>query len=230
MKASPPPERSRARILGPRAIVVLEDPRAGSRGKVRILARSDRLLEVESLTGSDAPFPWAAGTGLQLRAARPFGLFCYWAIVAEAGGEGRGVLKLDPSCPKRRQMRGYFRMPVRLAALVETRSRSVTTPMLRASNLSGSGILLDDPGGLLAPGARVRLGLPIAPSGELMRLSARVVRMQASPRRAALTFDRITEGERLIVLRYLFREYCRRRKRRRFPRIDGARITPIKRT
>jgi hypothetical protein len=219
----------RARILGAGAFVTLEDRERGTRSRVRIRTRVDRIVEVEPLPGSGTSPQWMAGTSLVLRAARPSGLFCYRVIVEGVTPEGWGLLRLDPAPPRRRQLRGYFRMPVRFGVLLEVSSEEQTAPMLRACNLSGSGILLYDPDEVLQPQSRVRLGLPMGPNGEILRLPARVIRVQKDPRRVALVFDAITETSRLLLLRFLFREHRKRRKLGQSEMGYLAPVTPIER-
>jgi c-di-GMP-binding flagellar brake protein YcgR len=228
MKArpSPPP---RARILGAGAVVTLEDPEQGTRSRVRVRSRENRVVRVEPLPGANVSLRWREGANLTLRAARPSGLFCYRATVEGATDEGWGVLRLEAAPPRRRQLRGYFRMAVRFGVLLEVSPEQRTAPMLRACNLSGSGILLHDPNRLLALRSQVRLGLPLGPAGEIVRLPARVIRTQDDPPRAALAFDEISETSRLLLLRYLFREHRKRRKRGHSSMGFLAPVTPIER-
>ena len=228
MKArpSPPP---RARILGSGAVVTLEDGDQGTRSRVRVRSRANRLVHVEPLPGSGVSLRWTQGAAMVLRAARPSGLFCYHATVEGVTDEGWGILRLDSAPPRRRQLRGYFRMGVRFGVLLEVGPGERTAPMLRACNLSGSGILLHDPDRLLLASSRVRLGLPLGPNGEILRLPARVIRIQDDPPRAALAFEGISETSRLLLLRYLFREHRKRRKRGRSSMGFLAPVTPIER-
>jgi c-di-GMP-binding flagellar brake protein YcgR len=119
-------------------------------------------------------------------------------------------------------------MRVRLGALLEVPTHAVTAPMLRVCNLSGSGMLVRDPDHLLTEGRQVRLGLPIGPSGEIVRLQSRVVRVQSSQGTAGVCFEEITESVRLVILRYLFKEHRKRKHRSR--RGLSAAIMPLERT
>lgn len=219
----------RARVIGRGAVVTLEDPEAGTRNRMRIVSRSGRIVEVEPLPGSGVLPCLRNGAKFTLRAARPSGLFCFQATVEGTTAEGRGVLRLDDTRPRRRQLREYFRMPVRFGVILEVPTGEQMAPMLRARNLSGSGILVLDPDGLLPASARVRIGIPLGPSGEIVRLPARVVRVQEAPRRAALAFDGLSEVSQLLLLRYLFREHRRRRKLGHSPMGYLAPVTPIER-
>ncbi len=219
----------RARVIGAGAVVTLEDPEQGTRSRMRILSRFDRIIEVEPLPGAGVLPHLRDRASLTLRAARPSGLFCFQATVERTTADGRGVLRLGDAPPRRRQLRGYFRMPVRFGVLLDVPSEEQMAPLLRARNLSGSGILLLDPDGRLLMAARVRVGIPVGPNGEIIRLTARVVRVQEGPRRAALVFDGISEALRLLLLRHLFREHRRRRKLGLSPMGYLAPVTPIER-
>jgi hypothetical protein len=219
----------RARVIGAGAVVTLEDPENGARSRMRILSRSGRIVEVEPLPGSGVLPHLRDRASLVLRAARPSGLFCFQAMVEGTSTDGRGVLRLSDAPPRRRQLRGYFRMPVRFGVLLEVPSGEQTAPMLRARNLSGSGILLLDPDCHLVRAARARVGIPLGPSGEIVRLPARVVRVQEGPRRVALVFEEISEASRILLLRYLFREHRRRRKLGLTEMGYLAPVTPIER-
>lgn len=150
----------RARVIGRGAVVTLEDPEVGTRNRMRIVSRSGRIVEVEPLPGSGVLPCLRNGAKFTLRAARPSGLFCFQATVEGTTAEGRGVLRLDDTRPRRRQLREYFRMPVRFGVILEVPTGEQMAPMLRARNLSGSGILVLDPDGLLPASARVRIGIP----------------------------------------------------------------------
>lgn len=219
--------RNKARVLGPGACVTLEDKDEGTRLRVHIEVRTNGRLQVRPLDGTNVTVKWRPGANMELRAARPFGLFCYRTIVEGTTEDGHGVLALTGGPARRRQLRGYFRMKVRLGALIDA-PESSTTPMLRVCNLSGSGVLLRDPEHRLSKGQRVRVGLPIGPSGEIVRLQARVVRVQPGQGVAGLCFEEITESLRLVVLRYLFKEHRKRKQRPR--RSRPASITPIERS
>ncbi|MFB3908478.1 MAG: PilZ domain-containing protein [Candidatus Eisenbacteria bacterium] len=236
--------RPKARILGPGSIVTLEDLYDGSRFRMRVRERVEERLHVGPLEDASMAPQWHAGSVLQVRVARPFGLFCYRAMVEGVDEEGCGILKLDPEPPQRRQLRGYFRMQVRLGVHLipqkkerdgegETPAPASAPPLpappviLRACNLSGSGALLHDPDGLLPLNAVVRLGIPILAGGACLRLPARVVRVQESPRRSAVFFEGISENARQHLLRYLFREHRRRLRGKRGA--VQAKITPLER-
>ncbi len=201
----------RARVLGPGAILTLECPRSGERLKMRVTRRSGRALDVEPLHGGN-PVPCSTpGSEVLLRVARPFGLFLYRGKMERAAPVGAAQILLSEAPPRRRQLRHFFRMRVRMGVVVESNGRGGTAPVLRASNLSGSGILLMDPQGRLALDATARVGLPIGTRGEIARLDARVVRVETGPpRRAALCFEGIGEATRKAILRYLVREHRRR--------------------
>jgi len=211
MSAPPPPNPlPRARIIGPGQVVTLESPADGTRVRARIARRSGQEVLVHPFCEGHHHAPeWTGGMPVLLRAARPFGLFVYQARLAEIAPDGTALLRLDETRPRRRQLRGYFRMPVRLGVMLETEPGEPTV-ILRARNLSGSGILVFDPESRLIPQSTVRIGLPIGNSGELLRLPARVVRVQdGQTRRAALWFDGISEGARQMLLRYLVRQHRR---------------------
>lgn len=219
----------RARVIGAGAVVTLEDSEQGTRSRMRILSRSDRIIEVEPLPGSGVQPRLRDQATLTLRAARPSGLFCYQATVEWTTADGRGMLRLGDGRPRRRQLRGYFRMPVRFGVLLEVPSDEQMAPMLRACNLSGSGILVLDPEGRLSLSEVARVGIPLGPNGEIIRMPARVVRVQEGPHRAALAFDEISEAARILLLRYLFREHRKRRKLGLSPMGFLAPVTPIER-
>lgn len=227
--SAPPNPLPRARIIGPGQVVTLEPPRGGSRLRVRITHREGSDIHVLPVPDDPAFRGWGRGTHLLLRAARPFGLFIYKARLEEISPDHTALIRLSEGRPRRRQLRGYFRMPVRLSVMLETELGGPIV-ILRARNLSGSGILLFDPDSRLIPGKMVGLGLPVGNSGEILRLPARVVRTSGEPARlAALAFDGISEGARQMLLRYLVRQH---RKRQFHGRADGqssARIVPIER-
>jgi hypothetical protein len=228
MVSDRPSPLPRARILGAGAVVTLEQEQ-GVRSRVRVRFRSGRSLHVEPIPGSGVSPRLMDGGDLVIRVARPSGLFCFRAKAEGVTGEGWGLLRLSDSPPKRRQLREYFRMRVQFGVHLDLRSEERTAPMLRASNLSGSGILLLDPEQLLAVQAQVRVGIPAGPNGEILRFPARVIRVQDGPRRAALVFDGISEASRLLLLRYLFREHRKRRKLGRSQMGYLAPVTPIER-
>ncbi len=231
MSAPPPNPRPRARIIGPGQVVTIENPVDSSRAKFRIARRDGRDLLVYPFSeGQPAP-AWARETPVVVRAARPFGLFLYAGQMAEMSQDGTAMIRLQEGPPRRRQLRGYFRMPVRLGVMLETEPGEPTV-ILRARNLSGSGILVMDPESRLVPQTTVRLGLPVGNAGELLRLPARVVRAQEGrPRRVALSFQGISEGARQMLLRYLVREH--RRRQSQTPGCpgegDAPRILPLQR-
>jgi hypothetical protein len=211
MSVSPPPNpHPRARIIGPGLVVTLENPIDRFRTRVRIARREGREVLVHQISDGNRVRGWSRDGLVILRSARPFGLFLYRARMAEVSQDGTALLRLEDDRPRRRQLRGYFRMPVRLGIMLETEPGEPTV-ILRARNLSGSGVLVYDPESILTPRTAVRVGLPVGNSGELLRLPARVVRIQEGPpRRAALWFDSISEGARQMLLRYLVRQHRRR--------------------
>lgn len=201
----------RARVLGRGTIVTLECAEKGDRLRMRVVQRAGRSVSLEPLHGR-GPIPAAvAGSQVMLRVARPFGLFVYKAEMGRVEGEGPVQLLLSETPPRRRQLRHFFRMPVRMGVVLGPSDSGEPAPVLRASNLSGNGILLFDPTERLSLNSSVQVGLPIGPKGEILRLNARVVRVEdAHPRRAALGFEGISEGARKAILRYLVREHRRR--------------------
>jgi hypothetical protein len=247
----------KARILGPGSLVTLEDLYDGSRFRMRVRRREEDRIHLAPLEESALAPGWHVGSVLQVRVARPFGLFCYRATIQGADEEGCGILKLDAEPPQRRQLRGYFRMRVHLGVhfMGETGGRATSEPaespdrkddaspaekparpqstkphtpvILRACNLSGSGALLLDPDGRLPLNAVVRLGIPILAGGACLRLDARVVRVQEDPRRSAVFFEGISENARQHLLRYLFREHRRRLRGKRGA--ISAKVTPLER-
>jgi hypothetical protein len=199
----------KAKILGPGAVVTLENTSEGARVRVRVVSRSGRDLRVEPLAGTGLVPTWTAGDRRLLRTARPSGLYLQRATVEQTEADGSCSLKLEPGPARRKQQRHYFRMPVRLGVRLESKDEDDgEIVVLRACNLSGNGILLLDPLGYLEPGLDVRLVLPIGPAGDVVRLDARVVRAQEdSPRRVALSFEGIGDGTRQLLLRYLVRQH-----------------------
>jgi hypothetical protein len=202
----------KAKILGPGSVVTLEDAQGDARRRVRILTRCGRSVRVEPLAGSGIAPIWTAGDAHVLRAARPFGLFLYHAVVEGPDPDGSCRLVLSSAPARRKQLRHYFRMPVRLGVRVERDGHEGEFVVLRACNLSGNGILVFDPAEYLDKGMSVRLALPIGPAGEIIRLCARGVRVQdEEPRRVALTFEGIGEGTRQALLRFLVRQHRQHR-------------------
>lgn len=199
----------KAKILGPGAVVTLENASERARIRVRVVARDGHELRVEPLAGAGLAPTWTVGERRLLRTARPSGLYLQRATIAQAESDGSCSLRLEPGPARRKQQRHYFRMPVRLGVRLESRDDDDgEIVVLRACNLSGNGILLFDPLGYLEPGLDVRLVLPIGPSGEVVRLDARVVRAQEDPpRRVALSFEGIGDGARQLLLRYLVRQH-----------------------
>jgi hypothetical protein len=203
--------RPRARILGPGLSVILQGPRERSRMRVRVLRRKERkiLVVAESEAGTKAKL--SPGSKFLLRAARSFGLFCFRASVTGGEKDGSVWLELSNGPAKRKQMRDYFRMPIRLGVHLELEKDATTMPILRAVNLSAGGVLLLDPERRLKAHDTVRLGLPIGGGGEMWRAGARVTRIQEDPRRAALAFVGIHESERVMLLRFILREHRRKK-------------------
>jgi hypothetical protein len=198
----------KARILGPGAVVTLEDARGSARCRVRVVTRSGRSVRVEPLAGAGVDSVWTAGDPHTLRAARPFGLFLYDVTVEGTEPDGSCRLLLGAGPAQRKQQRHFFRMPVRLGVRLERVGHDAEIVVLRACNLSGNGILVFDPQEYLELGQTVGLALPIGPAGEVVRLSSRVVRVQdEEPRRVALSFEAIGEGTRQALLRYLVRQH-----------------------
>jgi len=219
--------RPRARILGPGLAITVEDVKTGKRVRVRVRSRSGSLVEVETLPGTGIVPSWSPGAAVRLRVARPFGLFCYSAKVEAPTVAGCTRMRCDPIPPRRRQLRDYFRMPVRLGIRLEGSEQGAGAWILRAVDLSAGGILLLDPDGHLRERDRVRLGLPIGPAKGIIPATCRVLRLQENPRRAALIFEEISETARQILLRYLFRQHRRRGDRRPGARRRGGSVTPI---
>lgn len=219
----------KARIIGPGLVVTLEHPASGMRLRARIALREGARVHLLPLSADLTPSEWRPGAPILLRAARSFGLFIYKTRFDGASPDGAMILSLREGRPQRRQLRGYFRMPVRLSVMLES-DLGDPIVIMRARNLSGSGILLFDPESKLALQTTVRLGLPVGNSGELLRLPARVVRVSASPTRlAALTFDGISEGARQMLLRYLVRQHRKRQLQGKRNGASPARIMPIER-
>jgi c-di-GMP-binding flagellar brake protein YcgR len=154
-------------------------------------------------------------------------MFRYRATMEGAPAPGIWSLSIEEAPPKRQQLRDYFRMPVRLSVRVSRPIEDAGPMILRASNLSAGGILLLDPTGALALGDSVSLGLPVGSQGEVLRVSARVVRLQCDPGRVALAFEGVPESVRRVILRYLFREHRRNAKRGNRSRRRLARIRAI---
>jgi len=228
MTRTPRSPSRRARILGPGLVVTLESACDSSRVRVRVRTREGRSLCVEPLLGSDVKPAWTPGTALELRAARPFGLFLYRAAVEGTSDEGFSLLRLDAAPARRRQLRHDFRTPVRLGVMLEVPPGDRPAPVLRVHNLSANGILISDPQGHLDAQATVRLRLPVGKAGEILRLPARVVWVhEGDPRRVGLCFDKISEGSRRMLLRYLVREHRRRGRR---PSGAPAPVISIERT
>jgi c-di-GMP-binding flagellar brake protein YcgR len=219
--------RPRARILGPGLTVILEDPRDRSRMRVRVLARKGRKIQVAAEADTSAIAKLTPGTKFHLRAARSFGLFCFRTAVTSREADGSGWLELSAGPARRRQMRDYFRMAIRLGVHLEIEKDATTMPILRAINLSAGGVLLLDPQSRLALHQTVRLGLPIGTGGEMWRARARVIRVQDEPRRAALAFTGIQESERVMLLRFILREHRRRKLLRARKDPPAGRIVSI---
>ncbi len=227
--SAPPHPLPRARIIGPGQVVTLEDPESGARLRVRVGRREERRITLLPLADSPVSGDWSAGKRALLRAARPFGLFIYRVRLDEGAADGTGLVCLSEGLPRRRQLRGYFRMPVRLGVTLET-DLGGPIVILRARNLSGSGILLFDPESRLLPQATVRIGLPVGNAGEILRLPGRVVRTAGHPAHlAALSFDGISEGARQMLLRYLVRQHRKRQLHERGEDDRAARIVSIER-
>lgn len=227
--SAPPNPLPRARIIGPGQVVTLEDLEGGARLRARITHREGRRVSLLPLADGPASRSWVVGRRVLIRAARPFGLFIYRGDLDEVLPDGTALVCLSEARPRRRQLRGYFRMPVRLSVTLETELGGPIV-ILRARNLSGSGILVFDPESRLTPQTTVRIGLPVGNSGEILRLPARVVRMKGHPTHlAALAFDGISEGARQMLLRYLVRQHRKRQFRERGEDEPTARIVPIER-
>lgn len=219
----------KAKILGPRAVVTLEDAGGNARRRVRVLMRDGRSVRVEPLEGTGVAQTWTVGDSHNLRAARPFGLFLYHAKVDRTEPDGSCHLTLGPGPARRKQQRHYFRMPVRLGVRLEWDGPRDEIIVLRACNLSGNGILVFDPDEVLELGTTLRIAVPIGPSGEVVHMRARVVRIQdEEPRRVAMSFVDIGEGTRQVLLRYLVRQHRLHLQGRREPG-EGARIFSIER-
>jgi hypothetical protein len=198
----------KARILGPGAVVTLEDASGAARCRVRVLMREGRRVHVEPLDGRDTALIWPPRGAQNIRAARPFGLFLYHATVERAEPDGSCHLTLGSDPARRKQQRHYFRMPVRLGVRLEWDGAREEIVVLRACNLSGSGILVFDPHETLQLGATLRIAIPIGPSGEVVHIRARVVRIQEEePRRVAMSFVDLGEGTRQLLLRFLVRQH-----------------------
>lgn len=221
--------RPKARILGPGLAITLEDAATGERARVRVRSRDGRKLTVEAIPGAGVASTWTPGAEIRLRVARPFGLFCYSAKVESTNADGGATIHLADTPPKRQQLRDYFRMPIRIGVRLEDSPDENTATILQGQNLSAGGILLLDAEGRLQQYDRVRLGLPIGPSGSIVRVSARVVRVQDDPRRVALSFESINESTRRLLLRYLFREHLRRGRRTGAQTAETPQVTSIKR-
>jgi hypothetical protein len=228
MSAEGQPSRPKARILGPGLSVTVEDADAGRRVRVRVRSRSGRVVELEPIPGAGITTHWKQGTAIRLRVARPFGLFRYSAEVEESQEDGRTRIRLSEDPPRRRQLRDFFRMPVRLAVQVERSDDPAGAAILRALDLSAGGVLLLDPERHISPGDQVRVGLPVGPSKGIVRLSCRVIRVQEDPPRVALAFEAIGETARQLLLRYLFREHRRRTRRAGRGTHRKPRVTPIR--
>jgi len=219
----------KARIFGPGAVVTLEDACGDTRCRVRVLMRDGPRVHVEPLDGNGTAPAWQPGGVQNIRAARPFGLFLYRATVERAESDGSCHLTLGNDPARRKQQRHYFRMPVRLGVRLEWDGAREEIVVLRACNLSGNGILVFDPNEALQLGATLRIAIPIGPSGEVVRIRARVVRIQEEePRRVALSFVDLGEGTRQVLLRFLVRQHRLHQQGGREPG-ESAKIFSIER-